>query len=179
LLPRLSRDGALQQFSGTAGALTPDQVEQRLGDVRPNQVTLAGIGPFAFSTIVITLLGEITASVFYAKRPSHGGAAHAAAIRWALYPVAKPASLRRSSKTPRRALSKPSFQLSLTLSSSSHQLTTQKPDSAQAFRRECRQEVPRTASWGLPRRGQGTCDSHRSASAKPAAPPDRHGRRSH
>jgi hypothetical protein len=60
LLPRLSPDGALQRFSGTAGALTPDQVEQRLRDVGPNQVTLAGIGAFAFSTIVITLRGEIT-----------------------------------------------------------------------------------------------------------------------
>jgi Mg2+-importing ATPase len=38
-IARLSPDEALQRLSGTAGGLTPDQVQQRLRDVGPNQVT--------------------------------------------------------------------------------------------------------------------------------------------
>jgi hypothetical protein len=37
---RLSPDEALQRLSSTAGGLTPGQIEELLGSVGPNQVTL-------------------------------------------------------------------------------------------------------------------------------------------
>jgi hypothetical protein len=62
--------------------------------------------------------------------------------------------------------------------SSRRQLTTQKLDAAPAFRREYRKALPRTASWCLRRREQEMYVSHRSAFAKPATPPGRHGPKS-
>jgi hypothetical protein len=58
-----------------------------------------------------------------------------------------------------------------------HNLTTQKLDSAVAFRRRSRRDAPRTSSWYLLRRGRETYALHRSVFARPAVQLRRHGPR--